>query len=929
MKPSYTNQLEQSCLQSGMIYLEELYAEYLANPETVEPPWRQYFKELESQPLAKSFTIDPAGRSPSISAADLEALAQKQYGVKRLIDAYRRIGWETANLDPLHLEEKTPIRDLQLETYGLTEEDLGKAFHPGSLPVRRGATLAEIIEHLQTTYCGTLGSEYMHIENLEQRRWMKQHLESASSSLLPAQLRKRVLAKLLAAQQMELFLHRKYVGQKRFSLEGGDSLIPLLDYLIQSAGKAGVKEMVIGMAHRGRLNVLINTMGKLPLQLFDEFDGKLIDPGASSGDVKYHKGFSSTVSTMGGKVHVALAPNPSHLEFINSVVEGSVRARQVRRGDKKRDLVIPVLIHGDAALAGQGVVPETINLSNTRGYKTGGSIHVVINNQIGFTTSDRRDASSMNYCTDIFKMVQAPVFHVNGDDPEAVMLAMELALAFRMEFHIDVVVDLICFRLRGHNEADEPHATQPLMYRAIDNHPGTPRMYADRLIAEGVLTEAEYQEMIKTYLEKMEAGQSVAEEATMDKKTNVWSRFQHKADKQALDTTMPVEQLKQLGLGLTNVPDGFKLHSLVEKLRLSRLQMALGKAPLDWGMAELLAYGSLLVAGYPVRLSGQDSGRGTFSHRHAVWHDQERKSRDGGVFIPLANLEEGQAEFTVIDSLLSEVGVLGFEYGYSTADPKTLVLWEAQFGDFANGAQVIIDQFITSGEAKWGRLSGLVVLLPHGLEGQGPEHSSARLERWLQLCAEENIQVCQPTTPAQLFHMLRRQMLSESRKPLIVMTPKSLLRHKLAVSSLEELATGSFHAVLGESELGSAEAAAKVTRVVACSGKIYYDLLEERRKRGKDNVALIRLEELYPFPAEELAKELSLFPNARELVWAQDEHENQGSWTFIMKQYFRKAISNRLSLSYAGRPESASPAVGLHRMHVSEQEALIAEALGQ
>ena len=915
---------------SGAQWLESLYASYLEDPESVDPGWRQKFDNLDSmEPF--SVPASHGASTRSVSSLELEQLAAKQHGVKQLITAYRRVGYRVALLDPLGRQSMPVMEDLTLEHYGLSEADLDKSFHPGSLVVRPGATLREIIEILKHTYCRTIGSEYMHIEDAGQRQWLKEQLEVLAPKFrFSAEGKKRILAKLMSAQQLELFLHRKYVGQKRFSLEGGETFIPLLDHLIQRAGALGVKEMVIGMAHRGRLNVLINTLGKRAGQLFDEFEGRFVDPGATSADVKYHKGFSSIIDTEGGDMHVALAPNPSHLEIVNPVVEGSVRARQDRRNDFDRNLCIPVLIHGDAAVAGQGVVPETINLSKTRGYKTGGTIHIVINNQIGFTTSDPRDTSSMLYCTDIFKMVQAPVFHVNGDDPEAVLMAMEIALAFRMKFHVDVVIDLVCFRLRGHNEADEPHATQPHMYQFIDKHPGTARIYADKLIGEGVVSEAEYgQSMIAPYLAALDRGESVALEARLDTRTNVWTKFLNHSE-QGAETSVAGGRLQKVASVLTTVPTGHVLHAVVEKVRKSRQEMAAGKLPLDWGMAELLAYGTLVEEGYLVRISGQDCGRGTFAHRHAVWHNQEEPSRESGAYSPLATISPKPGRFTIIDSVLSEVSVLGYEYGYSTAEPNALVVWEAQFGDFANGAQVVIDQFIASGEAKWGRLSGLVMLLPHGLEGMGPEHSSARLERYLQLCAENNIQVCQPTTPAQIFHLLRRQMLSANRKPLVVMTPKSLLRHKLAVSALEELEHGAFQAVLGDEVLdagvGNPEA---VERVVLCSGKLYYDLVEERSKRNlaSPRTALLRLEQLYPFPAQELAAQLARYPNARELVWAQDEHENQGAWTYIMKQYFRRLIPSHLELLYVGRADAAAPAVGLHNMHVAQQKAIIEEAL--
>lgn len=919
MNSSFLQLREDSWLQCGANYLEAFYQDFLRDPTSVEPEWRAVFSAFEH-------TQDGSGAA-GLSKADMEVLSRKQNAVWRLIAAYRHVGYKLARLDPLERQEAPAVRELELESYGLTAADLDLCFHAGSLETHPGATLAEILAILRETYCRSIGAEYMHIETAEQRHWIKRELEKCRARpQYDGETKKRILAKLLAAQMMELSLHRKFVGQKRFSLEGGESLIPLLDGLVHQASAMGVKEMVIGMAHRGRLNVLINVLGKRTAELFDEFEGRLVDPGATSGDVKYHKGFSSLIETASGVIHLALAPNPSHLELVNPVVEGSVRARQERRGDSVGDSCLAVLIHGDAAVAGQGVVPETLNLSKTRGYRTGGTVHVVINNQIGFTTSDPRDVSSMTYCTDIFRMVQAPVFHVNGDDPEAVMLALELALKFRAEFHVDVVIDLVCFRLRGHNEADEPHVTQPLMYQSIDRHPGTPRLYADKLIAEGLILDTDYQDGISTYVKGMEAGECMVEGASPDTRPNLWKQYLAESHG-VVDTTIGAAKLQSLAQVLGRIPEGFHAHKIVEKLVQARLDMARGVSPVDWGMAELLAYASLLSQGYGVRLSGEDCGRGTFAHRHAVYHDQERTRRDGGTYIPLSDLGGEQGAFRVIDSLLSEEAVLGFEYGYSTADPLSLVIWEAQFGDFANGAQAVIDQFIVSGEAKWGRHSGLVLFLPHGLEGQGPEHSSARLERYLQLCAEENIQVCQPTTPAQLFHMLRRQMLSSCRKPLVVMTPKSLLRHKQVVSSLEELANGSFKAVLDDSSL-SELGKEVVRRVVLCSGKLYYDLLDARAKSGREYTALVRLEQLYPFPEEELAQVLATYPRAEEVVWAQDEHRNQGSWTFVLDQYYSGALSPRIPLRFAGRARAAAPATGLHNRHVTEQKQVVESALG-
>jgi 2-oxoglutarate dehydrogenase E1 component len=768
----------------------------------------------------------------------------------------------------------------------------------------------------------------MFISDRAQRQWIQERIEPVrATAQLSVEQRKRLLQKLTEAEHLERYLHTRYVGQKRFSLEGGESLIPSIDELIQRAGGNGVQEIVIGMAHRGRLNVLVNVLGKMPQDLFLEFEGK----GAQelpSGDVKYHNGFSSDITTPGGPVHLSLAFNPSHLEIVNPVVEGSVRARQRRRDDKTGDQVLPILVHGDAAFAAQGVVMETLNLSGTRGYGTGGTVHLIVNNQIGFTTSDPRDSRSTIYCTDVAKMVEAPIFHVNGDDPEAVLFVTQLAHDFRRTFHKDVVIDIVCYRKLGHNEQDEPFVTQPLMYKKITQHPGTRKFYADKLIAQGVITPDEPEQMIKKYRETLDAGKQTVSPVLSNFKSKFaidWAPFLNSKWTDAADTHVPLSELQRLAERLTAVPDGFKLHPTVARVIESRKQMAEGKLPVDWGMAETLAYGSLLSNGYDVRLSGQDSGRGTFAHRHAVLHDQERERWDEGTYVPLQNISKDQGDFVVIDSVLSEEAVLGFEYGFSTAEPNALVIWEAQFGDFANGAQVVMDQFISSGETKWGRVCGLVQLLPHGYEGQGPEHSSARLERYLQLCAEHNMQVCVPTNAAQIFHLLRRQMLRPFRKPLVVMSPKSLLRKKEAASSIQDLANGSFQTVLPEVDALEAK---DVKRVVACCGKVYYDLLGSRRERRLDNIAIIRVEQLYPFPHKQFAAEMKRYPNATEVVWCQEEPQNQGAW-YQTAHYFRENMREDQKLYYAGRPASASPAGGYMARHIERQKALVEQAFGK
>jgi 2-oxoglutarate dehydrogenase E1 component len=783
-------------------------------------------------------------------------------------------------------------------------------------------TLRDLRERLRRTYVATIGAEFMHISDHNQRRWIYDRLEQASgNSGLDDDTRKRVLAKLTAADGLERYLHTKYVGQKRFSLEGGDSLIPLLDDLIRRAAGDDVHELVIGMAHRGRLNVLVNILGKPPQQLFAEFEGKHEGPDdpAHSGDVKYHMGFSADVAAPAGNIHVALAFNPSHLEIVNPVVSGSVRARQIRAHDGVHEHVLPVLIHGDAALSGQGVNMELFNMSRTRGFGVGGTVHLVINNQIGFTTN-ADDSRSTLYCTDVAKMVNAPVLHVNGDDPEAVLQCVRLAFDFRQQFHKDVVVDLVCYRRHGHNEADEPSATQPIMYDVIKKLPPTRELYAKELVERKLIGEGDGKKLFEDYRTQLDAGEPVTELAPPGSQKYIvdWSRFTRGDLAQQVETGVKRRVLDELAAKILTWPDGMVLQSRVAKIYADRRRMAEGEAPLDWGYAENMAYATLIADGNALRLVGQDTGRGTFFHRHAELHDQ----KTGNIYTPLAHVQEG-VSVEVIDSLLSEEAVMAFEYGFATADPDTLVLWEAQFGDFANGAQVVVDQFISSGEAKWNRLCGLVLLLPHGYEGQGPEHSSARLERYLQLCALDNMQVCVPTTPSQMFHMLRRQMLRNCRKPLVVMTPKSLLRHKLAVSSLDDLENGRFNLVIPDQRI---ETEKKVRRVVLCSGKVYYDLFEQAEKQKITDVALVRVEQLYPFPRREVNAELDKYPAAREIIWCQEEPQNQGAW-FQIRHHLQACAGTHHSLHYAGRMRSPAPACGHHNTHVAEQQALVQQAL--
>jgi 2-oxoglutarate dehydrogenase E1 component len=929
-------------------FVEELYESYINNPQSVPQQWRDYFdamqhvpasdghinsRDVAHAPIVESFAQRAKDGSFIPKAGGVDAdLARKQVHVQSIIAAYRFLGSRWANLDPLQRQERRPIAELEPSFYGFSESDLDTEFSAENLYFGfQKATLRDIIKALRDTYCASIGAEFMYISDPVQKRWLQERLEkSRAQANFAPEKRKRILERLTAAEGLEKYLHTRYVGQKRFSLEGGETTIAMLDSVIQRAGEQGVKEVVIGMAHRGRLNVLINTLGKTPNDLFAEFEGKSAHD-LPAGDVKYHQGFASDVATPGGPVHLSLAFNPSHLEIVNPVVEGSVRARQERRQDKEGSTVIPLLIHGDAAFAGQGVVMETLNLAQTRYYGTGGTVHLVINNQIGFTTSDPRDSRSTLYCSDVVKMIEAPVLHVNGDDPDASILAMEIALDFRQTFKKDIVVDLICYRKLGHNEQDTPAVTQPLMYKKIGEHPGTRKLYADKLQTQGVIKADEADDMVKAFRKAMDEGNQAQAPVLSNVSRQYmadWAPYTGKNPAESVDTALPIAELKRLSERITDIPDTFKLHNLVEKVIADRRAMGRGELALDWGMGEHLAFASLVNNGFGIRLSGQDCGRGTFTHRHAVLHDQNRERWDSGAYIPLQNVDDKQGQFTVIDSVLSEEAVMAFEYGYTTAEPNTLVIWEGQFGDFANGAQVVIDQFITSGEVKWGRLSGLTLMLPHGYEGQGPEHSSARLERYLQLCADQNIQVCYPTTPAQIFHLLRRQMLRNTRKPLIIMTPKSMLRNKEATSSLEDLATGTFQMVIPEKDELDAS---KVKRVVACTGKVYYDLLLARRQakaegKGGDDVALIRVEQLYPFPHKALAAELKRFPNAKEVVWCQEEPKNQGAW-YQIRHNLEENLSEGQKLSYAGRPASASPAVGYYAKHNEQQKDLVSQAL--
>ena len=920
-------------------YIEGLYETYLHNPNGVPEEWSSFFDSLPRTngsitPDISHDTIiqhfELLGRrqarptpAPGSGGIHLEH-ERKQVKVVQLISSYRFRGHQKASLDPLGIMQREDVPDLHLHFHGLTDADLDTTFQTSPLYMGKlEATLREIVETLEESYCGHLGPEFMHITSFAEKQWLAQRFESVRSKpTYGDEARIDVLSRLTAAEGLEKHLDSKYPGTKRFGLEGGESLIPLLDCLVRRSGEYGGKEIVMAMAHRGRLNVLVNILGKNPAEMFEEFEGKRLVN--TSGDVKYHQGFSSNVMTPGGEVHMALGFNPSHLEISCPVVVGSGRARQDRRNDPTGQKVVPILMHGDAAFAGQGVVMETFQLSQTRAYKTGGTIHIVINNQVGFTTSRQDDARSTEYCTDIAKMVQAPILHVNGDNPDAVMFAAMLAMDYRYEFGKDVVIDLVCYRRRGHNETDEPSSTQPLMYDVIRKHSTTRTLYAQKLVTEGVLEQDQANEMANEYRTSLDNGDFVVHNLVREPDTSLFVNWEPYLDhdwRTPAKTGIDLKVLQDTAAQITSIPDGVQVQRQVAKIYDDRRKMAGGALPLNWGMAELLAYGTLLEEGYPIRITGQDVRRGTFSHRHAVVFNQ----KDGEAYLPLANLSVDQPRFDIYDSVLSEEAVLAFEYGYATTAPTGLIIWEAQFGDFANGAQVVIDQFIASGEHKWGRLSGLTMMLPHGFEGQGPEHSSARLERFLQLCAEHNMQICNPTTPAQIFHLLRRQAIRPMRRPLVIMSPKWILRHKLATSSLEELANGEFNNVIADPGIDATAA----KRVVLCSGKVYYHMLEEREARGITDIALVRLEQLYPFPDVELEEVLKPYANIKDIIWCQEEPMNQGAW-YSSQHHMRHAIQRthpQLHLSYVGRESSAAPAAGYMSVHLEEQKKFIDEAL--
>ncbi len=904
-------------------FIECLYEIYLSDPNSLSEQWLEYFKNISDgkQDISHAKIIDQFKGFTSLNSSnsvkeESENMSILHAKITRLIHAYRLHGHQHAQLDPLNIAERKIIPDLNLEHYGLNN-NLDSKIEISTSLISSGSRVRDLYDALIQTYSNTIGVEFLHITDNEQTEWIESSLEKPHGKLkFSVEEKKFILKQLTAAEGMEKYLGTKYVGQKRFSLEGGESLIPAMNNLIARAGSLDVKEIIIGMAHRGRLNVLVNVLGKTPESLFEEFEGKF--EKNITGDVKYHMGFSADVEVPTGQVvHLGLAFNPSHLEIISPVVEGSVRARQRRRDDlDQHQVVVPVLIHGDAAIAGQGVVMETMNFSQSRGYSVGGTIHIIINNQIGFTTSNPLDARSTLYCSDIAKVIQAPIFHVNADDPEAVLFVTKVAFDFRMKFNKDVVIDLVCYRRHGHNEADDPSVTQPQMYKAIKSIETTRAKYAKKLIDEKVISASEDKKLISKYRDALDQGDSIVKSLVstyVDEKALNWEPYLNKTWQEKAITSIEKTEIFKLYKKLTNIPKDFALHSAASKIIQTRIDMSKGDKLIDWGFAETMAYASLLEDGYEIRISGQDSGRGTFSHRHAVFHD----INTGMEYIPLQELS---TQFTVINSVLSEEAVLAFEYGFALADPNGLVIWEAQFGDFANGAQVVIDQFISSGEQKWGRLCGLTLYLPHGFEGQGPEHSSARLERFLQLCAQDNIQVCVPTTPSQMFHLIRRQMIRPYRKPLIIMTPKSLLRHKLAKSTIDDLSSGNFQLIIPENLMNFD----KVTKVILCSGKIYYDLYEQRG--DVDTIAILRIEQLYPFPTDNLKKLLNKYSAVKDIVWCQEEPKNQGSWSFIYN-YLIECMLPGQSLKYIGREISAAPAEGSVNLHKKSQEEIIRGAL--
>ena len=912
-------------------YLENMYELYLENPDQLSSEWVVFFDNLEPKGIngnrvSHKQIVDEfknLSRSANLSGNIPDA---RQSKVIRLIQSYRNRGHQKANLDPLGIMDRAEIEDLDLEFHGLSKEDLSDEFYTDTLLIgKEKATLKEIIESLKVIYCGNIGIEYNHIMDSYERKWFQKKFESKLGKYsFSTDDKLHIYERLNSAEGLAKYLAAKYPGMKRFGIDGAESLIPLVDAVIQNCGELGANQICFGMAHRGRLNLLVNVLGKLPSELFSAFDEDYEITGANTGDVKYHLGFSSNLETKGGEVHVSLNNNPSHLEIVDPVVLGSVRARQDRLNDNERQKVVPVLLHGDASFSGQGVVMESLQMSQTRGFNVGGTIHIIVNNQIGFTTSNKKDSRSTDYSTDVAKIIQAPVIHVNGDDPEMVVKAAIIACKYRKEFNKDIVIDLFCYRRRGHNEADDPSATQPLMYSKIKQHPSVLTQYEDALIREGLISSDQTAAVRSDYRKSLESGLSVAKNLAKKPNEELWFNWDEYIDNKWWDetaTSITKKLITKLGKQISKTPENFNLGPQAAKIFKDRDQMTESKIDINWGYGEMLAYASLLEQGYPIRLTGQDVRRGTFSHRHACVFDKET----GKGLIPLSKIaEEHNTKFDIYDSLLSEEAVLAFEYGYSATWPTGLVIWEAQFGDFANGAQVVIDQFIVSAQHKWERLSGLVMLLPHGYEGQGPEHSSARIERFLQLCASENIQVCVPSSPAQIFHLLRRQAIRKLRTPLVVISPKSLLRNPDAASKITELTSGSFKCVIDDDCQKD-----NVKKIILCSGKVFYDIKKQQNLSKKDDIAIIRIEQLYPFPYDDLEAILNTYPNVVEIVWCQEEPANQGAW-FSHRHRIQRVLDrlkNNLEITLVSRPPAAAPAVGMMKLHLKQQEELIELAL--
>ncbi len=914
-------------------YVEHLYECYQKDPGSLDAEWVAFFKgfefgyckaDRESEGAAPSTTSGPPAQPEPPRPRERRTRERTDKGVHALVQAYRQEGHFIARLDPLgHNRASHPL--LELSEFALSEEDLEKGVGFGGFHGKADGSLVDLLDQLRATYCRTLGVDFMAISDRDQRTWLEEKIEPTyNRSEFTREQSRRILWQLIETEEFERFLHTRYIGQKRFSIEGGEALLPLLDTLVEAGGVLGVDEMVIGMAHRGRLNVLAHLLHKPYEIILGEFEGAAQSEGAEDeGDVKYHQGYSyDHVTKKGHKIHLSLSPNPSHLELVNPVIEGMTQAKQDHLHDTERSRVVPVQVHGEAAFTGQGIVAETLNLSQLEGYKNGGTIHLIINNQLGYTATPE-ETRFTTYPTDVARQIQAPVFHVNADDPEAVVHAARLAIAFRQEFKRDVLIDLWCYRRHGHNEADDPTLTQPLMYQEIAKHPTVCELYTRELTMQGKASQEEADEMRSEVRATLERCQDKAHRLRVKPRPNtfggVWQGLTWAGEDWDMETGVDSRILQKIARKAAEVPAGFSIHRTVQRIMAARLEMVEGKRPVDWGCGEMLAFGSLLLERIPVRLAGQDSQRGTFAHRHAVWHDV----KNGRTHTPLAHLADLQGQFEVFNTMLSELAVLGFEYGISSADPRRLILWEAQFGDFVNGAQLILDQYISSAEAKWHRMSGIVLLLPHGYEGMGPEHSSARLERFLQLCAKNNIQVCCPTTPAQIFHVLRRQMLRTFRKPLILMTPKSLLRHKLCASAIGDFTEGGFHDVIDDASVEDPE---QVRRVVLCTGKVYYELAAGRQERGLKEVALVRLEQLYPFPEDKLRPVLGRYTQVAEVCWVQEEARNMGGWYFV-QPLLDEILQDDVELAYSGRDEAASPAVGVSQTHQEEQQEIVEQAL--